>query len=121
MQIMNQDKMNSKDLDRIMQQVLETNTDFLVPDRLVAEVIRKQEKRMLFRELMLELAFKTGLVIGSIAILIGVFAIGSNLEIFRKFYALALQNKELVLLLLSSAGLIAFIDQVVLRLYYDKV
>jgi hypothetical protein len=26
-----------------------------------------------------------------------------------------------VLLLLSSAGLIAFIDQVVLRLYYDKV
>jgi hypothetical protein len=120
MQIMNHDKMNSKDLDRIMQQVFETNTDFLVPDRLVAEVIRKQEKRMLFRELMLELAFKTGLVIGSIAVLVGVFAIASNLEIIRRFYVWAIENKELVVLLISSAGLIAFVDQVVLRLYNDE-
>src|SRR5512133_713815 len=104
MQIMNQDKMNSKDLDRIMQQVLETNTDFLVPDRLVAEVIRKQEKRMLFRELMLELGFKTGLVLASLGILVGVFALASNLVLIKRFYTWALEYKELVVLLISSAG-----------------
>lgn len=114
------DYQKNNDLDRIIQQTLASNIDFIVPERLVAEVIRKQEKRMLFRELMLELGFKAGLILGSMGILVGVFAFARNLEIFKRFYDLALDNKELVIIMLSSAVLIVFVDQVILRMYMNR-
>jgi hypothetical protein len=114
---MNTDQIKNSELDRLMHQVLESDNDLLIPDHMTDSVIRRLEKRILLRELVIELAIKLGLVLGSLCILISVLALVRNLEMVKRFYSLALANKQLVLMLLSAVSVILIIDQVALRFY----
>jgi hypothetical protein len=114
---MTPERIKSSELDRIMHDALASREEFTIPYGLTDNTIRRLEKKAIFRELLVELAIKTGLVLSSLVILAGVF-LWTNGSSFLLNLWLHLSHYGIFLIpLLLSAGFILLIDQVGLRLY----
>jgi hypothetical protein len=111
------EQINSNELDRLLNNALTSNADLTVPSGITSRTIRRIEKMLLFRELVFELVFKVGLIVGSLAILTGVFVIIYGYDVLNGLYGQFLDNWQLITSLLLLIFIVTLIDQVGLRFY----
>ncbi len=109
--------MKNGDLDRLIQEALHSSDDLKIRTGLAEKTIRKIEKRMLLKELLVELLYKTGLVIFSLAALGGVLIWAGGGELFSNWYTQLLNNLQVVIAVLVLVIFTILIDQVGLRYY----
>ena len=114
---MNKGEIKNKELDGLIHGALSSCDDLIVPEHIVNNTLVRLEKRMLLRQLILELSLKVGLVFGSLAVLSTVFLLAKNTDFIKRVYALILSNKEYAIGLMAIVMVIVLIDQVVLRYY----
>ena len=114
---MEKEQLNNSELDKIMLNALIADKDLSVPPGLVDKTIRKLEKRILLRELILELFIKLGIVLVSLAILAVVFIWFNGSEVISNLYAHFINNWQIVTSVLLLIFITILIDQVGLRLY----
>lgn len=105
-------------LDRLIQEALNGDDALTVRTDLTDLTIRKLEKRMLLRELLVELLYKIGLVFFSLAALGGVLIWAGGGEMFSNWYAQVLNNWQAVISVLLLVMITILIDQIALK-YYD--
>jgi hypothetical protein len=114
---MMQEQIRNSELDSLIKSVLKSDEGLIIPSGLSERTFRRLEKRILLRELMLELVFKIGLVSGSLAILAGVFVWINGIGVLTGLYAQFLDNWQIVTSLLLLVFVTILIDQVGLRFY----
>ena len=114
---MTPEQLKNSELDNLVRNVLLSDDDLMIPSGLADKTFRKLEKRILLRELVLELSIKTGIVLGSLAILTGVFVWFKGLAVLTGLYTLFISNWQTILSLLLLVLVIALIDQVGLKYY----
>ena len=112
-----QKQLKTDDLDRMIHNALASNNNLLVPTDLSERTIRKIEKRILLRELILELFFKAGIITGSLTILGIVFIWINDNAVLTRLYTQLLNNWQLSFSLLLLIIITILIDQVVLKFY----
>jgi hypothetical protein len=111
------EQMKNSELDKIIQEALHSSADLKISTGLAERTIRKIEKRMLLKELLVELLFKIGLVLFSLVALGGVLIWASGGELFSNWYAQMLNNWQFVIAVLLLILITILIDQVGLRYY----
>ena len=114
---MTPEQLKNSELDNLVRNVLLSDDDLMIPSGLADKTFRKLEKRILLRELVLELSIKTGIVLGSLAILTGVFVWFKGLAVLTGLYTQFISNWQTILSLLLMVFVIALIDQVGLKFY----
>lgn len=114
---MTPEQLKNSELDNLVRNVLLSDDDLMIPSGLADKTFRKLEKRILLRELVLELSIKTGIVLGSLAILTGVFVWFKGLAVLTGLYTQFISNWQTILSLLLLVLVIALIDQVGLKFY----
>jgi len=112
------EQMNNSELDKLISNTLKFNDTLTIPSDLSEKTIRKLEKKILLRELMLELVFKLLLVLGSLTILTGVFVWMNGITVINKFYIFITDNVQIITVLLFIVFVIILIDQIILKFYY---
>jgi hypothetical protein len=115
---MTPEQLSNSDLDRLIKSVLAADDHLTVPSGLSDKIVRKLEKKALLRELVVELAGKTGLVIASLAILAGVLIWTNNNSILAGLYSFLGNNWKVLFSLLLLLFITIIIDQVGLRFYH---
>jgi hypothetical protein len=110
-------KQINSELDGLIRNALTSNDNLIVPSGLSDKIIQKLEKKVLLRELVLELLFKVGLASGSLAILAGVFVWANGTGVLTSFFARFVNNWQIIASLLFLAFITILIDQVGLRYY----
>jgi hypothetical protein len=110
----------NSEIDRLMRQALESSDEFVVPGHVIDLTMRKLEKRMLLRQLLMELFIKIGLGLGSLGVLACVLALSIGLDMMKRLYAIVQANMQLVVILLTATLLILIIDQIALRFYIPQ-
>jgi len=110
------------ELDGIIRNVLSANDNLIIPPYLSEKTIRKLGKKILLRELVVELYLKVGLVLGSLAILAGVFLCINGTGLLTNLYNHFINNWRIITSLLFLVFVTIHIDQVGLRFYntYNK-
>jgi hypothetical protein len=111
------DQLNNSELDSLVRHVLTVDDKFALPSGLSEKTIRKLERRMLLRELLIEFSLKAGLVIGSLAILAGVFVLINGRSVIETLYARFSDNRQIIAPLFFVALITILVDQVGLRFY----
>lgn len=114
---MSKELIDNNALDNLMRNALIANEDLAVPSGLADKTVRKLEKRTILRELILELIFKFGIVLSSLAILAIVFVLFNGREVIGRLYTVFINNQQIIVSLLLLVFITILIDQVVLRLY----
>ncbi|MCK5137886.1 MAG: hypothetical protein KAR19_19020 [Bacteroidales bacterium] len=114
---MAQQQIENGELDRLIHNVLTSNDDLMIPHGLSEKTILKLEKKVLLRELILELSFKVGLVLGSLSLLAGVFVWINGSGVLTSSYTYFVNNWQEITSLLFLALIIILIDQIGLRFY----
>lgn len=109
--------MNNHEIDLLIGRALDSADSMIVSEVLVEKTIRKIEKRAFLKEVIVELAFKVMLVIGSIAVLSGVMIWFSGFELVQRFTAFIQTNRQLVIMVTLGTLVVIFIDQIVLKYY----
>jgi hypothetical protein len=107
----------NNELDRIIHNALASDDELGIPNGLSERTILKLEKRMLLKELTLELSLKIGLVLGSLCLLVGVFAWLNGSGVIIRSYTYFVNNWQLITSLLLLVFITILIDQIVLRFY----
>ena len=107
----------NSEIDRLTREALESHSDFTVPDQLIRSTILKLEKRMLIREIILELAFKLGIVIISLGILATALTLAEGTDLINRIIDFIVAQRQHIFSLLFLAFAILIVDQVVLRFY----
>jgi len=110
------------ELDGIIRNVLSANDNLIIPPLLSEKTIRKLGKKILLRELVVELYLKVGLVLGSLAMLAGVFLWINGSGVLTNLYNHFINNWRIITSLLFLVFITIHIDQVGLRFYntYNK-
>jgi len=114
---MEKEQLNNSELDKFMVNALIGNKDLSVPASLIDKTIRKLEKRILLRELILELLIKLGIVLVSLAILTIVFVWFNGSEVISNLYTHFINNWQIFTSILLLVFITILIDQVGLRFY----
>ena len=114
---MEKEQLNNSELDKLMLNALIGNKDLSVPPGLVDKTIRKLEKRILLRELIMELFIKLSIVLVSLSILAVVFVWFNGNEVISNLYAHFINNWQIFTSVLFLVFIILLIDQVGLKLY----
>jgi hypothetical protein len=114
---MTQDQLKNKELDELVHNALATNADLIIPPGLSDRTIRKLEKKVLLRQLILELFFKFGLILGSLAILAVVFVWINRGTILTGLFSYFIDNWQTITALFLLVFITVFIDQVGLKFY----
>ena len=109
------EQIENSELDRIVSNILKSNDKLIIPAGLPEKVIRKLEKKVTLRNLVVELTFKVGLVFISIAILTGVFLWIKGSGVLTGLYIHFNDNWQIITLLLFVGFLTILFDQIGLR------
>ena len=109
--------MKNDELDSLIQEALHSSDDLKIRTGLAESTIRKIEKRMLLKELLAELLYKTGLVLLSLAALVGVLIWAGGGKFFSNWYDQMLNNRQFVIAVVLLIMFTILIDQVGLRYY----
>ncbi|MBN1144727.1 MAG: hypothetical protein JXA72_09890 [Bacteroidales bacterium] len=111
------EQMKNGGLDRLIQEALQSNDDLKIRTDLTDRTIRKLEKSMLLRELLVELLYKIGLILISLAALGGVLIWAGGGELLSIWYTQLLNNLQVVIAVLILVIFTILVDQVGLRYY----
>lgn len=114
---MEKEQLNNSELDKLMLNALIADKDLSVPPGLADKTIRKLEKRILLRELILELFIKLSIVLISLTILTVVFIWFNGSEVISNLYSHFISNWQIFTSVLLLVFITILIDQVGLRLY----
>jgi hypothetical protein len=114
---MTPEQIKNSELDKLIHNMLTSNDDLIIPPGLSDKTIRKLEKKVLLRELILELSFKIGLVLGSLSILAGVFIWTNGSGVLTGLFTHFINNWQIITSLLLLVFITILIDQVGLRFY----
>jgi hypothetical protein len=114
---MTQDQIKNQELDRMLGSALASNPEMIIPAELSERVIRKLEKKILFRELFFELFFKVGLILGSLTLLTGILVWINGRGQLVGLYTYFISNWQVFTSLLFLVLITVLIDQVILRFY----
>jgi magnesium-transporting ATPase (P-type) len=107
----------NSELDKLMHHALKSNDDLEIYPGLTERIIRKLEKKILLRELLLELSFKIGLVLVSLAVLAGILVWANGSSLLTGLYNQFINNWHLIASLLFIIFITLLIDQVGLKFY----
>jgi|SRR5665648_220459 len=111
------EQIKDNQLDKVIRNVLASNDDLTVPTGLPDKIVRIIEKKVLLRELILELSFKTGIILGSLTILAGVFVWMNGTDVLNNLYTQFTDNWQIITSLLLLVLITTLIDQVGLKFY----
>ena len=114
---MEQMQQENKELDRILHHALTSDAELMIPHGLSEKTILKLEKRILLKELILELSLKVGLVLGSLFLLAIVFVWFNGNTVITNLYAYFFTNWQIISSILLLIFITILIDQVALRFY----
>jgi hypothetical protein len=114
---MTQEQLKNFELDNRIRGVLLSDDSLIVPPGLTETVIRKLEKKVLLRQLIVELFLKLGLVVFSLTILTGVFIGIKGFGVLAILFTYFNTYRQLITSLLLVGLVIILIDQVGLRFY----
>jgi hypothetical protein len=114
---MKPEHIKNSELDNLMRNALTSNNDMIITPGISDKIILKLEKKTLLRELLLELSFKVGLALGSLALLAGVFTWVTGSDVLSRFYTHFVSNRQLFISTLLVVFVTILIDQVALRFY----
>ena len=114
---MAQEHIKNNELDRLMRNALASNNDLMIPQGLSEKIIQQLKKRVLLRELIHELSYKVGLVLGSLVVLTGVFIWINGSNMLTYLYSLLVNNWQPITSLLLLVFITLLIDQVGLKFY----
>jgi hypothetical protein len=114
---MAQEQIENKELDMLIRDVLTYDNDLMIPHGLSDKTILKLEKKILLRELIIELIFKVGLVLGSLYILAGVFVLINGSSLITSSYTYFIDNWQKISSVLFLVLFTILIDQIGLRFY----
>ena len=114
---MAQEHIKNNELDRLMRNVLASNNDLMIPQGLSEKIILQLKKRVLLQELILELSYKVGLVLGSLVVLAGIFVWINGSNVLASLYTHLVNNWQPITSLLLLVFITVLIDQVGLRFY----
>lgn len=106
-----------RDMDAIFRKALQTNNDLIIPDALAEKTIKKLEKRILLRELILELLLKTGLVIGSLILLTVVFLLLKGRGVLDWLSNRIVDHWQIIASLLVLVFFTILVDQIGIKFY----
>ena len=115
---MKSEQIKSNELDKLIRNVLKSSDDLKIHPGLADRTIRKLERKILLRELILELSFKVGLALGCIAVLAGVLIWANGSSMLTGLYTHFVNNWQLITSLLFLVIFTILIDQVGLRFYH---
>jgi hypothetical protein len=114
---MTQEEVKYKELDSLMHNALVSNDELIIPPGLSDRTIQRLEKKVLFREILLELFLKLGLVTGSLIILVGVFIWINGSDVLFGLINRFMNNWQLISSLLILISITILIDQVGLKFH----
>ena len=114
---MAQEQLENSELDRLMRNVLSSDDELKIPQGISDKTILKLGKRVLLRQLILELFYKLGLVLGSLSLLAGVFVWINGKGMLSGSYTFFLTHWQNITSLLFLVFIIILIDQIGLRFY----
>jgi len=104
-------------MDVIFRKALQNNNDLIIPDGLAEKTIRKLEKKILLRELITELLLKTGLVVGSLILLIDVFLLLKGKGVLDWLSDRIVDHWQIIVSLLVLIVFTILIDQIGIKFY----
>jgi hypothetical protein len=114
---MAQGKIQNSGLDRMIRNAFVSDERLAFPRGLADLTIRKLEKKMLLRRLLVELLAKAALILGSLALLAGVLFCVNGAGLLTAMQVFLAQNSQLVASVLILGIITILIDQVLLRYY----
>jgi uncharacterized membrane protein len=114
---MKSEQIKNSELDRLIHNVLTSDDNLIIPPFLSDKTIRKLEKKVLLRELVLELSFKIGLVLGSLAILAVVFIWINGSGVLTRLITYFVNSWQIITSLFLLAFTTILIDQIALKYY----
>jgi len=112
-----QEPIKNNELDKLIRDVLASDNDLIIPPGLPDKTIRKLEKKVLLRELILELFFKVGLALGSLVILAGILIWINGRGLLTGLYTHLMANWQIITSLLLLVLITILIDQVGLKFF----
>lgn len=115
---MTHEQVDNKEIDNIIRNALSSDNALEIPVGLTEKAVRQIEKRVVLRELIIELLIKVGLVVGSLTILAGVFLWRNN-DLFLNLPSLLLNNFQLIASVLLLVFITICIDQIGMRFYHN--
>jgi len=107
----------NNELDKLIRDALASDNDLIIPPGLPDKTIKKLEKKVLLRELILELFFKVGLVLGSLFLLAGVFVWINGRGVLTGLYTHFVTNWQIITSLFLLVVITILIDQVGLKFF----
>ena len=115
---MKPDQLKDSELDNLLRNVLLADSRLTIPSDLTDRTVRRIEKKVLIRNLILELFSKIALGTLSLAILAGVFVWIKGSGILAVSYKFFLGNWQMITALLIISFVTVFADQVGFRFYH---
>lgn len=117
---MTQQKKNRIEIDELMHNALVSDEDMQLPEELVDKAWAKYERKLIIQRIIADLLLKTGIVMGSIAILFVIYYWVDKMEKLDVFIQIASKNLHSLLSVLFILLFIVVIDQVVLKFLFLK-
>lgn len=117
---MEMEKSENSELNRLIHQALASNSNMKVPSGLTEKTIQRLEKKILLKELVLELSVKIGIVSGSLLLLTGIFVWINGNKVITGIYQFVLNHSQQFLSILILGLITILIDQIGLK-YYQTV
>lgn len=115
---MTHEQIKNNELDKLIRNALKSNDELVMPSSLSDKIVQKIEKKILLRELILELSFKVGLILGSLIMLAGVFVCINGSSVLVRLYDYFVNRWQIITSLLIIVLITILIDQIGLRFYY---
>lgn len=116
---MKPDQLKDSELDSILRNVLISDDKMTVPSDLTDTTIQRIEKKVLVRNLVMELFLKIALGIISLAVLTGVFAFIKGSGIITSLYLHFIDHWQLISSLILLSFVTIFTDQVGIKFYHS--
>jgi hypothetical protein len=114
---MAQMQMENNEIDKIINNALSSDDSLMIPHGLSEKVIIQLEKKIILKELILELSLKIGLVLGSLCLLAGVFVWIYGNAVITNLYAFFITNRQIIISILLLVFITTLFDQIGLRFY----
>ncbi|HLO58155.1 MAG TPA: hypothetical protein VK179_05405 [Bacteroidales bacterium] len=111
---------SNTEMNALIREALGSDPGYKIPSSLAEATIRKIERRLMWRELVIELSAKTGIVAGSLGILTGVlYWMGQN-QLVKQIIGFGMKYKQLIVVLLASVFVIVLFDQLIFK-YINRI
>ncbi len=116
---MNPEQMKNDELDILLREALQSNSDLKIKTVLAEKTIHRIQKVVFLKQLLMELGIKTGLVLLCLAVFAGVFVFFKGNSLFKELFDVLLNYKQHVILVLLLILVTVIIDQVGLRYFHS--